>query len=216
MTDAAKLTVCGPVFDIPTREWRLEAPEYLVGREPPADVVIPLPRVSRRHARITRGERGYAICDLGSRNGTFVNGQLIGDTPVSLSDGDQIVFGGTIEMSFQNLRETAHGPRIGRLNGVWMNEATHEVWVDGKPVEPPLSAAQLTLLGLLYRAAGQVISRQQIVAAVWPDSNPAGVGEEAVDGLIKRLRARLRATQPKREYLEVLRGHGLRLARPDD
>jgi hypothetical protein len=216
MTDAAKLTVRGPVFDIPTREWRLEAPEYLVGREPPADVVIPLPRVSRCHARIVRGERGYAICDLGSRNGTFVNGQSIGNAPVPLSDGDQIVFGGTIEMSFQNLRETAHGPRIGRLNGVWMDEATHEVWVDGKPVEPPLSAAQLTLLGLLYRAAGQVISRQQIVTAVWPDSNPAGVGEEAVDGLIKRLRARLRATQPKREYLEVLRGHGLRLARPDD
>jgi len=125
------------------------------------------------------------------------------------------VLGGTVELSFNNLRDTAQGLRIGRLNGVWLNEAAHEVWVDGERVEPPLSAAQLTLLALLYHSAGRVISRAQIVAAVWPDSNPAGVGEEAVDGLIKRLRTRLRATQPEREYLEVLRGHGLRLVQPD-
>jgi len=134
---------------------------------------------------------------------------------VPLKDGDQIVLGGTIELNFHCPQETVQGPRIGRLKGVWLDEAAREVWVDGQRVEPPLSAAQLSLLALLYRSAGQVVSRTEIVAAVWPESNPAGVGEEAVDGMIKRLRARLRAAQPNKEYLEVLRGHGLRLVQPD-
>ncbi len=216
MAHTAKLIVTGLPLEGKADEWRLEKDQYVIGREAPADLVIALPRISRSHARVTQDERGYAICDLGSRNGTFVNGKPIGSEPVRLQDGDQIVLGGTVELGFRNLSETAQGPRIGRLLGVWLDEATHEVWVDGHRVDPPLSAAQLTLLSLLYGSAGQVISRAQIIAAVWPDSNPAGVGEEAVDGLIKRLRARLRATQPEREYVEVLRGHGLRLAQPGD
>lgn len=215
MTYSAWLTVVGPTLDDLPAEWRLEKDDTVIGREAPADLVIPLPRISRRHARIVRSQNGYAVRDLESRNGTFVNGAPVGGAPLPLKDGDQIVLGGTIELTFHCSHETVQGPRIGRLKGVWLDEAAREVWLDGKRVEPPLSAAQLTLLALLYRCAGQVVSRAQIVAAVWPDSNPAGVGEEAVDGMIKRLRARLRTTQPDREYLEVLRGHGLRLIQPD-
>lgn len=87
--------------------------------------------------------------------------------------------------------------------------------MDGRRVEPPLSAAQFALLSLLYHLAGQVISRSQIIAAVWPGVEPSGVSGEAVDGLIKRLRVRLRETQPAREYIEVLRGQGMRLVQPD-
>jgi DNA-binding response OmpR family regulator len=215
MTQTAWLTITGPALDGQPSEWQLEKDETIIGREAPADLVIPLPRISRRHAGISRDARGYTIRDLGSRNGTFVNGEPIADAPVLLKNDDQIVLGGTAELGFSNLRETAQGPRIGRLNGVWLDEGARGVWVDGKRIDPPLSAAQLTLLTLLYRSTGQVVPRAQIIAAVWPDSNPAGVGEEAVDGLIKRLRARLRAAQPDREYLEVLRGHGLRLVQPD-
>lgn len=215
MTYGAWLTATGPTLDELPTEWQLEKDDAVIGREAPADLIIALPRISRRHARMVRSERGYTICDLDSRNGTFVNGSAISNVPVLLKDGDQLVLGGTIELRFHCQHETVQGPRIGRLNGVWLDETTREVWLDGKRVDPPLSAAQLTLLALLYRCAGQVVPRAQIVAAVWPDSNPAGVGEEAVDGMIKRLRARLRAAQPDREYLEVLRGHGLRLIQPE-
>ena len=88
------------------------------------------------------------------------------------------------------------------------------MWVDAQPVEPPLSAAQFTLLHLLYQRPGQVISQAEIVAAIWPNTDPAGVSKEAVEGLIKRLRTRLRETHPAKDYLTIVRGHGLRIVQP--
>ena len=50
--------------------------------------------VSRRHARITRGQNGYFITDLGSSNGTTVNGQpLAARRAYPLRNGDRIKVG---------------------------------------------------------------------------------------------------------------------------
>ena len=50
--------------------------------------------VSRRHARITKGETGYHITDLGSSNGTIVNGQpLDAQRARLLRNGDRIKVG---------------------------------------------------------------------------------------------------------------------------
>jgi DNA-binding winged helix-turn-helix (wHTH) protein len=80
----------------------------LVGDEhevalPPGDTVLGRDRlsvgriddgtVSRRHARITVAVKTAVIADLGSKNGTFVNGKRVGEKPVRLSDGDQIQLG---------------------------------------------------------------------------------------------------------------------------
>jgi DNA-binding response OmpR family regulator len=193
------------------QQWKLESERYLLGRDAPADIVLASPRISRQHALLTRVDQGHYLGDLGSRNGTFVNGQPVAGEAVRLKDGDEIVLGGVIALKFHDPGETVEGPRLGKLRGVWLDEAARAVWVDAKLVEPPLSAAQFTLMKLLYDNAGNVVTRAQLIGTVWPDSDPAGVSEEAVDGLIKRLRARLRETQPEREYLEVLRGQGLRL-----
>ena len=194
--------------------WPLDKDEFILGREAPADLVVPTPRVSRQHARITR-TLGYQLADLESRNGTFVNGQPVTGEAWPLRDGDEIVLGGVVTLRFHDPTETVDGPRLGRLKGIWLDDVAREVWVDAVQVEPPLSTAQFVLLSVLYHAPGHVIDRAQIIAAVWAHDDPAGVSEEAVDGLIKRLRGRLRETQPKRDYLEVLRGHGLRLTLPE-
>ncbi len=50
---------------------------HLVGRAPHCQLVIPDPRVSRQHAQLLVAEGGLWVHDMGSRAGTFVNGQRI-------------------------------------------------------------------------------------------------------------------------------------------
>src|SRR3954451_1345652 len=52
------------------------------------------PEISRQHARVSGSDDGYVIEDLGSMNGTFVNGNRL-QAPHQLADGDQIELGGT-------------------------------------------------------------------------------------------------------------------------
>ena len=74
------------------RRYALSPGENLLGREPTATVLIDHSSVSRHHARVSVGETDVVIEDLGSRNGTFVNGQRV-DVPMKLRDGDVIGLG---------------------------------------------------------------------------------------------------------------------------
>jgi len=60
-----------------------------IGRLPQNEIHIDDPLVSRRHAEIFRDETGYSLRDLGSRNGTFLNGEPV-TAPVRLKPGDAI------------------------------------------------------------------------------------------------------------------------------
>jgi hypothetical protein len=69
-----------------------------IGRHPDSNLVLGDPNVSRNHAEIRpQGDR-YAVVDLGSTNGSRVNGQKV-DTQV-LQDGDELTFGNT-KMRFE-------------------------------------------------------------------------------------------------------------------
>ena len=66
-------------------------PETTIGRDPGNDLVLDSPVVSRRHAVLQLRDGAYWLRDLGSTNGTVVNGQLISET--ALRDGDIIRIG---------------------------------------------------------------------------------------------------------------------------
>ena len=65
-----------------------------IGRTPDNQIVVPVREVSRRHAEIVLTGTGYVVKDLGSPNGTFVNGERI--TEHRLQDEDRIAMGGQV------------------------------------------------------------------------------------------------------------------------
>ncbi len=64
-----------------------------IGRRPESDIVIPDTNVSRRHAEIRPTIEGFSLVDLGSTNGSKVNGERT--VQRELRDGDELVFGNT-------------------------------------------------------------------------------------------------------------------------
>ncbi len=73
-------------------------PGAAVGRRPGSDVHLNDTFVSGEHARLTLHEGQWWVADLGSTNGTFVNGTRI-DQPTPLADGAEVRFG-RIRMRF--------------------------------------------------------------------------------------------------------------------
>lgn len=188
----------------------LAAGGAVLGRSTDADLTVAVAQLSRRHARFEHRDDQWWLTDLGSTNGTWVNGEPIGERPVALGDGDQIVLGGVVSVRFADDDATRRGPRIGRLVGLWLDPDTDAVWIDAVRLEPPLSARQLDLLRLLIDRSNEIVDRPTIVAEVWADVAADGVSDDAVTALIKRLRGRLdeHAGAPA---VEIVRGRGVRI-----
>ena len=68
---------------------------FTIGRTQDCDLRISDMSVSRRHAELTRGEDGWLLSDLGSHNGTRINGWLVRE-PVPLRPGDTVQFGSAV------------------------------------------------------------------------------------------------------------------------
>jgi pSer/pThr/pTyr-binding forkhead associated (FHA) protein len=80
------------------RSFPLSRDSSTLGRHRNNDIVISDPKVSSFHARIDRTTEGYLLVDLGSRNGSFVNGRRV--TRHNLASGDELRVG-TAKLSYQ-------------------------------------------------------------------------------------------------------------------
>jgi len=76
------------------RHFRLAARPLVGGRAPAAEIQVVDPKVSRRHFLIAPQASGYAIRELRSTNGVWVNGERVSGER-SLADGDRIRVGDT-------------------------------------------------------------------------------------------------------------------------
>lgn len=82
------------------KSWHLNKPVMIIGREVSNDTFIDNRSVSRRHAMIRQEEDGtYTFEDLGSTNGSVVNGNRVIDA-VTLKNDDIVVLGGEIWLRF--------------------------------------------------------------------------------------------------------------------
>jgi biotin operon repressor len=194
--------------------------EMTLGRGNDCTVVIPDRQVSRYHARLTYTSKGLLLEDLGSKNGTYLNGKLVIE-PCYLQDGDILAV--ALVQNFVFLSSDATMPmeagmpviagHVGRLR---LDARSRRVWIGEAEVLPPLSAPQFRLLQILYDQQGKVVSRQDLITAVWGDEEAIGISEQAVDALIRRLRDRLQQLDSQLIYVVTVRGHGLRLENPEN
>ncbi len=67
----------------------------VVGRSAEADVVLGDETVSRRHALLWTEWGSAYVLDLGSTNGTFLDGELLGESPRMIGRGSVLTFGAT-------------------------------------------------------------------------------------------------------------------------
>lgn len=201
------------------QRWMIKE-QIIVGRDMECDIMIPNRQVSRKHARLTVTRSGATIEDLGSKNGTHLNGSLVSD-PEMLKDGDviQIAFA----QQFIFLSSDATMPLdMGTMEGITpiregllkLEKSSRQVWIRDEEVLPPLSASQFQLLELLYERQDRVVSRKEIISEIWGAENAVDVSEQALDALVRRLRDRLAAIDDSHPFIITIRGHGLRLDNP--
>ncbi len=197
------------------QQWSLDNKETIIGRGGESGIVLPERQVSRHHVRIVREDSGYILYDLGSKNGTHINGKQIHE-PTRLKDGDEIQIALCVKLMFVGTDATLplsiEAPKPKR--NLTLDESQRTVLIAGKSLDPPLSLAQFRLLRTLYDLDGAVCDRDTIVEAVWPGTDGIGVSEQAIDALVRRLRDRL-SELDDHSYIVTVRGHGFRLDNPE-
>jgi DNA-binding winged helix-turn-helix (wHTH) protein len=204
----------GPVAG---QRWVLTKPVAVIGRDKTCDIIIDDRQVSRRHARLRQVDGGFELEDLGSKNGTHVNGAPLTE-PLRLQDGDLIQVALVARLAYVGsdatvpLRiETTPDGEVVSVGRLRLDGASRRVWLNEREIDPPLSVPQFRFLELLYQRPGQVCSRDEVIQIVWPEASGAGVSEQAIDALVRRVRDRLAEIDPEFQYIVTIRGHGFRL-----
>jgi hypothetical protein len=192
------------------QRWQIKTDSWTLGRAEDCDIVISDRQVSRYHARIERDASGYLLRDLGSKNGTYVNDELLRGQPYRLQDGDEIELATVIQLGFVSGEATLPlTGDLGQPGGLQLDEAARQVYLGRQILDPPLSPPQFRLLSILVEADGDVVTRERVIDEVWPEA-VGGVTDQAVDALIYRLRERLAELDPDHNYVVTVRGHGFR------
>lgn len=193
------------------RRWPLDRSRPLmIGRGETCDIHLPDRQVSRQHARVMWSGNSYLVEDLGSKNGTHVNGQQV-DGAAALHNGDELQIALRFKLAFVDAGATAPLTFDNEKMGLRLDKETRQVWINGVLADPPLSLHQYRLLEALWDSGGGVITREQIIDAVWPEASGEGVSEQAIDALVRRLRERIEEVDQEFRYIITVRGHGFRL-----
>jgi predicted component of type VI protein secretion system len=127
----------------PGKTYPLEKSEIFIGRDLANDIVINDPEVSRRHARLSNQGNQYIIEDLGSTNGTSVNGQRL-TGPYMLRPGEQITFGERVNLAVEAITPPPDAVPAGaqaQPPSAYPAPASQEQPIYPQTVPPPLQQA---------------------------------------------------------------------------
>jgi adenylate cyclase len=176
-----------------------EGQSWAIGRGDGCCVMLDSRSVSRLHALIQRRDGGdLALVDLGSRNGSFINGIRV-IFPVTLNDQDKLLFGDR-PLIFRHparsasvLTASAVDPRNEPTTAIHINSLTTILVVDIRDFTPLARTLPESLLsqtiGTWFLRVGQIVQRQgswaqkyigDAVMAVWVHDRPEQVGADVL------------------------------------
>jgi hypothetical protein len=184
--------------------FNLNSPHTVVGRltsQNKPDIELSADVISRQHLEIVQQGSKYWVKDLGSTNGTMLNDDRIvpgniyelkhnariGLGVEGASAHTVLVFKESDDTNIMHGEEPPAGKHVSWLE---IDEGKKEAVVDGK--QKKLSKKEYDLLLLLYRNAGNICSRDEIIEAVWPETqDTSAISDATIDQLIHRLREKV-------------------------
>jgi pSer/pThr/pTyr-binding forkhead associated (FHA) protein len=197
----------GPFLTDPGGQTHFLSALTTIGRAVECEIVIASKSISREHARIRQDGRHWMVEDLGSTNGTFLNHErvLMG---LPLRDGDELQVG-DVTFTFHDPDTTTRESPLPDLD---VDTGAGVVRVNRKLVT--LSPKEFSLLAYLYERRGQVCSKDEIGAIVWPEYQAGGIFDYQIENLVRRLRTRIEIDPASPQLLFTVRGMGYKLVAP--
>ncbi|RPI28352.1 MAG: FHA domain-containing protein [Chloroflexota bacterium] len=189
--------------DLAGQEHMLKNPTSTLGRAVENDIVVANKRVSREHACITRKGRHSFLEDLGSTNGTLLNGERVLDQ-AELRDGDRITIGDMI-FTFHDPDTTTRDTPLPELE---VNVEAAIVRVNRMAVS--LSPKEFSLIAYLFEHRGKVCPKDDIGRAVWSEYQE-GIFDYQIENLVRRLRTKIETDPAAPQLLLTVRGLGYKL-----
>ena len=175
----------------------------VIGRSSTCDIVIDLALVSRRHAEVVYHDQRYFASDLGSSNGTLVNGTpLLPGNEIALFHGDLLSFpGDQVTLLFQNTQDSAplgrttlaspdvsshdtatiSSARIAVHTALSIDSDLRELRINDGQLLHYLSSGEFDLLTVLYERRGTAVAYEELVAALYPEPINPDVAIEEID-----------------------------------
>ena len=196
----------------------LDSPRLVLGKVPEVEITLDNPYVSRHHAEIILEAAGYVIRDLGSKNGTFINGARVEDEGQILKNGDRIELAqGQVVLRFESHSTTMTLPAfgLGETRELLVNSRSREVRLMSRLIEPPLSRKEFDVLQFLYEHQGEACNKDSIAAHGWPDRETGDVSDQEIEQCIRRLRLRVEPDPSHPRYVVTVRGYGYKLSQSE-
>lgn len=155
-----------------------EQKEVTLGRIADNDLVLYDASVSRRHSMIYYRNGQFILEDLGSSNGTVLNGYLI-NQPTVLCEGDHIVIG-AVRFAFSTMVFGEDSDAATEIEG-WLPQTADEIPLFNKPADAPLVAIPRNMAGqgvpVPYEGSTQAFSAERLQEVLQPQPNGSrGVG----------------------------------------
>lgn len=179
-----------------------------LGRSVENEIVIISNRASREHASIRRDGRKVFLEDLGSTNGSFLNGERVLGSAL-LRDGDEVMVGEVVFV-FHDPDTTTRETPFPELE---VSLEAGEVRLNRRLLA--LSPKEFALVTYLYENRGRVCSKDEIGRAVWVEYQ-SGIFDYQIENLVRRLRTKVEIDPNAPMLLVTVRGLGYKLVGKSD